>query len=76
MQNKEVIFLHWFHHVTVLLYCWHAFISDTATGLWCAAAPATARTLPRRARSACLDVPCEPPAGPPAVRACLSSVCP
>lgn len=34
LQNKEVIFLHWFHHVTVLLYCWHAFISDTATGLW------------------------------------------
>ena len=25
LQKKDVIFLHWFHHVTVLLYCWHAF---------------------------------------------------
>jgi hypothetical protein len=22
LQKKPVIFLHWFHHVTVLLYCW------------------------------------------------------
>ena len=21
----QVIFLHWFHHTTVLLYCWHAY---------------------------------------------------
>jgi elongation of very long chain fatty acids protein 6 len=34
LQKKEVIFLHWFHHVTVLLYCWHAYTSNTATGLW------------------------------------------
>ena len=27
LQKKPVIFLHWFHHVTVLLYCWHAYIS-------------------------------------------------
>ena len=37
-QQKDVIFLHWFHHVTVLLYCWHAFTSTpAATGLWFAA---------------------------------------
>eukprot|EP00039_Didymoeca_costata_P021931 m.3265 g.3265 ORF g.3265 m.3265 type:complete len:295 (-) comp2722_c0_seq1:939-1823(-) len=34
IQKKPVIFLHWFHHVTVLLYCWHAFVVRTATGLW------------------------------------------
>jgi hypothetical protein len=34
LQKKPVIFLHWFHHVTVLLYCWHAFVAGTATGLW------------------------------------------
>ncbi|GMI42337.1 hypothetical protein TeGR_g1151, partial [Tetraparma gracilis] len=34
LQKKEVIFLHWFHHVTVLLYCWHAFANWTASGLW------------------------------------------
>jgi len=33
-QKKEVIFLHWFHHVTVLLYCWHAYTTNNATGLW------------------------------------------
>jgi len=37
LQKKEVIFLHWFHHVTVLLYCWHAFVTVTAPGLWFAA---------------------------------------
>ena len=34
LQRKPVIFLHWFHHVTVLLYCWHAFANWTASGLW------------------------------------------
>lgn len=34
LQRKPVIFLHWFHHVTVLLYCWHAFAHWTASGLW------------------------------------------
>jgi hypothetical protein len=34
LQKKPVIFLHWFHHVTVLLYCWHAYVSGTAPGLW------------------------------------------
>jgi len=24
LKKKEVIFLHWYHHVTVLMYCWHA----------------------------------------------------
>lgn len=33
-QKKPIIFLHWFHHVTVLLYCWHAFTMRSATGLW------------------------------------------
>eukprot|EP01004_Peranema_trichophorum_P006160 NODE_4994_length_1083_cov_43.043750_g4441_i0.p1 GENE.NODE_4994_length_1083_cov_43.043750_g4441_i0~~NODE_4994_length_1083_cov_43.043750_g4441_i0.p1 ORF type:complete len:296 (+),score=29.19 NODE_4994_length_1083_cov_43.043750_g4441_i0:34-921(+) len=34
LQKKEVLFLHWFHHITVLLYCWHAFHTRVATGLW------------------------------------------
>merc|ERR1711981_528117 len=37
LQQKKVIFLHWFHHVTVLLYCWHAFYNIVAPGLWFAA---------------------------------------
>jgi elongation of very long chain fatty acids protein 6 len=34
LQKKDVIFLHWFHHVTVMLYCWHAYIMQMPTGLW------------------------------------------
>lgn len=37
LRKKPVIFLHWFHHLTVLLYCWHAFESLVAPGLWFAA---------------------------------------
>ncbi|KAG5509405.1 hypothetical protein JKF63_06715 [Porcisia hertigi] len=33
-QKKPVIFLHWYHHVTVMLYCWHAWVSPTGSGLW------------------------------------------
>jgi len=37
LQKKEVIFLHWFHHTTVLLYCWHATLVTAAPGIWFAA---------------------------------------
>ncbi|CBZ24934.1 putative fatty acid elongase [Leishmania mexicana MHOM/GT/2001/U1103] len=33
-QKKPVIFLHWYHHVTVMLYCWHGWMSVTSSGLW------------------------------------------
>ena len=34
-QKKPVIFLHWYHHTTVMLYCWHAFAMKTGyAGLW------------------------------------------
>jgi elongation of very long chain fatty acids protein 6 len=34
LQKKDVIFLHWFHHVTVMLYCWHAYSHRIGSGLW------------------------------------------
>lgn len=34
LQKKQVIFLHWFHHTTVMLFCWHAMVSHIASGLW------------------------------------------
>ena len=34
LQKKRVLFLGWFHHTTVLLYCWHAYHNVIATGLW------------------------------------------
>ncbi len=35
--ERPVIFLHWFHHLTVLLYCWHAYHHKIAPGIWFAA---------------------------------------
>lgn len=37
LRRRPVIFLHWFHHCTVLLYCWHAYHHRIAPGLWFAA---------------------------------------
>jgi len=34
LLKKEVLFLHWYHHVTVLLYCWHGFATRSSAGLW------------------------------------------
>jgi len=34
LRKKPVIFLHWFHHTTVLLYCWHATLVTAAPGIW------------------------------------------
>ncbi len=37
LRGKPVIFLHWFHHVTVLMYCWHAYHVMIGAGVWFAA---------------------------------------
>merc|ERR1740115_232124 len=37
MRKRKVIFLHWFHHLTVLMYCWHAYCHGVSSGLWFAA---------------------------------------
>lgn len=34
IQKKDVIFLHWFHHATVMLFCWHSYTTLSSTGLW------------------------------------------
>jgi len=34
MRKKNLIFLHWYHHVTVLLFCWHSYAFESATGLF------------------------------------------
>lgn len=37
LRKKPLGFLHWYHHVTVLLYCWHAYSTHTGAGiLFCA----------------------------------------
>jgi len=37
LRKSPVILLHWYHHATVLLYCWHAYSVRIGTGLWFAA---------------------------------------
>jgi len=34
LRKKPLIFLHWYHHVTVLLFCWHAYSTEAASGLY------------------------------------------
>ncbi|CAH0493807.1 unnamed protein product [Peronospora farinosa] len=34
LRKKPLIFLHWYHHVTVLLFCWHAFATLSASGIY------------------------------------------
>jgi len=29
IHKKPLIFLHWYHHITVLLYCWHAYVTTS-----------------------------------------------
>mmetsp|Transcript_2815 Transcript_2815/g.2828 ORF Transcript_2815/g.2828 Transcript_2815/m.2828 type:complete len:326 (-) Transcript_2815:172-1149(-) len=32
VHKKPLIFLHWYHHVTVLLYCWSAYVMHSPSG--------------------------------------------
>lgn len=34
LRKRPLIFLHWYHHVTVLLYCWHAYSTLAGSGLY------------------------------------------
>ena len=34
LRKKPLLFLHWYHHVTVLLFCWHAYATRTGSGLY------------------------------------------
>lgn len=34
LRKRPLIFLHWYHHVTVLLFCWSAYATMAASGLY------------------------------------------
>lgn len=34
VHKKKLIFLHWYHHITVLLYCWHSYVTTSPSGLF------------------------------------------
>lgn len=33
-RKTKLIFLHWYHHITVLLFCWHSYATQSSTGLY------------------------------------------
>jgi hypothetical protein len=33
LNKKPLMFLHWYHHITVLLYCWHSYATRASVGL-------------------------------------------
>lgn len=33
IHKKKLIFLHWYHHVSVLLYCWHSYVYKAPLGI-------------------------------------------
>uniref|UniRef100_A0A7S4SAW4 Elongation of fatty acids protein n=1 Tax=Alexandrium monilatum TaxID=311494 RepID=A0A7S4SAW4_9DINO len=34
VRKRKVSFLHWYHHCSVLLYCWHAFVWEMPSGIY------------------------------------------
>jgi len=34
LRKKNLIFLHWYHHLTVLLYCWNSYVTESSAGLY------------------------------------------
>jgi len=34
VRKRPIIFLHWYHHITVLMYTWHAYQEHCAAGRW------------------------------------------
>lgn len=45
LRKKPLIFLHWYHHVTVLLFCWSAYSTMAASGLYFVAMNYTVHAL-------------------------------
>ncbi|TFJ80435.1 hypothetical protein NSK_008176 [Nannochloropsis salina CCMP1776] len=33
-RKSKLQFLHWYHHITVLLFCWHSYATESSTGLY------------------------------------------
>ena len=34
LRKQRLIFLHWYHHVTVLIYCWYSYSERIGPGRW------------------------------------------
>jgi hypothetical protein len=33
VHKKPLIFLHWYHHISVLLYCWYSYVQKSPVGI-------------------------------------------
>lgn len=45
LRKRPLIFLHWYHHVTVLLFCWSAYSTQAGSGLYFVAMNYTVHAL-------------------------------
>ena len=45
LRKRPLIFLHWYHHVTVLLFCWSSYSTMAASGLYFVAMNYTVHAL-------------------------------
>ncbi len=34
LRKKPLIFLHWYHHITVVLFCWYSYSTMAGSGLY------------------------------------------
>ena len=34
LRKRPLLFLHWYHHVTVLMYCWHSYATEAPQALY------------------------------------------
>jgi len=34
LRKRRVSFLHWYHHCSVLIYCWHAYVWEMPSGIY------------------------------------------
>merc|ERR1740136_149294 len=34
IHKKPLILLHWYHHITVLLFCWHSYVTTSPPGIF------------------------------------------
>ena len=34
LRKQQLIFLHWYHHITVFIYVWYSYAGHTAPGRW------------------------------------------
>lgn len=45
LRKKPLIFLHWYHHITVLMFCWNSYASISGSGLYFVAMNYTVHAL-------------------------------